>query len=178
MNAFKADICFGSFGDGLYLAIDGEATRHTSQAAERLVSDYLTANRNSANIVLDLGSASYVDSTFAGWMLKLRRQMGALPSASLCLSGCSDRCRQALDNLHVTSLIQRTDVPKPDKTTKMSCSSGDLPERALLELMAAAHEELASLDEQNRQVFGPIAEALRKGLQEERHRPPQPRLRP
>ncbi|MFQ5489974.1 MAG: STAS domain-containing protein [Phycisphaerae bacterium] len=172
MNSSNAGICFGMCGDGLHVAFDGEATRHASHAADRLICDYLTANHGSAKIVLDLGAVSYMDSTFAGWMLKLRRKMSELAGGSLSMSDCSERCQRVLDGMQIASLIQRQDVPRPEKTSRVACRAGDLPERALLELMASAHEELASLDEQSRRVFGPIAEALRKGLQEEDRRSP------
>jgi hypothetical protein len=41
-----------------------------------------------------------------------------------------------------------------------------MTERERAELMAEAHEDLASVNEENARIFGPIAAALRKGLRD------------
>lgn len=172
MDTDKAEIRFGTCADGLYLAIDGAATRRVCAAAGRLVSDYLAANPQAPGILLDLGSAAWVDSTFAGWILQLRQQVGTLSGGSLCLADCSPDCWTSLDNMRLTALLNRRDVARPAKLSAVACPEGQLSDHAMLELITRAHEELAALDEDHRRVFGPIATRLRSELEQQGHRPP------
>ena len=164
MDADAPEIAVGTTRGGLYLGLRGHATQRTCPTANRLVDDYLASGPQPPTVVVDVAGCEWVDSTFAGWMLQIRAKLAALGCGSISLAGCSDACRKSLDKLGMPALIHDRKVRCPDKLTTVACGDGGLSKRGIAELMARAHEELASLDDEHRQVFGPIAEALRKEL--------------
>lgn len=164
MQASAPEIVFGSSEGGLYLGFGGWATHRVCQTADRLVADYLAAHRDQPKVVLDLSDCGWVDSTFAGWLLGLRKRLGPHPDRGLLLSGCSDRCRDSLDKMHLGAMFEYVDVARPEEVGVVACEGSDTPDKETLELMAQAHQQLASLDGENQAVFGPIADMLQRQL--------------
>ena len=166
MQADMPEIVFGSSDGGLYVGFGGRATHRVCQTADRLIADYLAAHRDQPRIVLDLSDCAWVDSTFAGWLLGLRKRLGAHADRGLLLTGCSDRCRDSLDKMHLESMFEYVDVARPEEVGAVACEGTDKPDKETLELMAQAHQQLASLDGDNQAVFGPIADMLQRQLRE------------
>ncbi len=164
MGTGAIEVQFGSSAGGLYLAFGGEATRQVCPTVDRLVTDFLSANREKARIFLDLRDADWIDSTFAGWMLRVRKQLAQGDESGVFITGCGERCQETLHTMRLTALIERSDVPRPDQMSKLVFELGAKPDRAAIELMARAHEELATVNEENHRLFAPIAALLRAEL--------------
>jgi anti-anti-sigma regulatory factor len=163
MGADTPEILVAVGDAGLYVAVGGRATQRTCPTVDRLVEEYLSAGGGGARIRLDVRGCEWIDSTFAGWLVRLSRR--ALRSGGgLTLLGCSDRCRTSLDRMQIAGLLRFSDDPPPDGAQRVPCPTTDKPSRAELELMLAAHEELAGVSDANRRIFEPIAEALRAQL--------------
>jgi anti-anti-sigma regulatory factor len=164
MSDQAPEIGVGSAAGGLYLAVNERATQRVCSTADRLVSDYLAAHKAGPSVTLDLTDCTWVDSTFAGWLVGLRKRLQRTAGGSLQLVGCSERCQASFEKMRIAALFEFAAAQPPEHVRQVPCTGGDRPDREALEMMARAHEELAAIDEENRAVFAPVVELLRRQL--------------
>ncbi len=158
-------INYGCIGEALFLKFTGDGTRSICTTADKLVCDFIDAHQNSPTVFFDLRGCGWVDSTFAGWMVGVQKRLNkAGPGGALRLVGWSDECRESLARMSLCRLFQQKPVEAPLHCRQLECPTDEPPDRAAIELMAAAHRELAELDENNRRVFEPIAIMLEEQL--------------
>jgi len=165
MSSQAPQISVGSIAGGLYIGLNGRATQRVCSTADRLVSDYLAAHKAGPSITLDLTGCDWVDSTLAGWLVGLRKRLQRMAGGKLCLVGCSPRCQASFAKMRIAALFEFTAAQPPEHVRPVPCGGSDRPDRDTLEIMARAHEELAAIDEENRAVFAPVAELLRRQLE-------------
>lgn len=156
----------GTVGGGFYIGLNGRATQRVCPTADRLVADYLAGQPADPCITLDLTDCLWVDSTFAGWLIGVHKRLQRVAGARLLLAGCSDRCRGSFDKMRIAALFEFVAAEPPADVTEVTCSGSDRPDKATLQLMASAHEELASVDETNQRVFTPVATLLRHQIEQ------------
>lgn len=166
MSMSTPQLGIGTLDGGLYLAFQGRATHRTTPTANQIVRDFLTAHPDAPGLVIDLGGCAFVDSTFAGWLITLHKrivQSAKGEGGQIFLANCSPRCRKSLERMHLAELFAYVEL-EPPPAAEVACCGGEQPTRAELELMRAAHAELASLDEENARVFRPIVDMLEQQL--------------
>ncbi|MCA9242836.1 MAG: STAS domain-containing protein [Phycisphaerales bacterium] len=163
MNVQVNSIDVGSRDNGLYIRVNGRATQRTAPTANKIVSDFLAAHATGASITIDLYGADFIDSTFAGWMISARRRT-LKQHGRLVLVGCGERCLTSLAKMQLSTLFEYAPESPAPALRAIQCQTGDRPDKAALELMLAAHQELAAVSEQNAEVFGPIADILKRQL--------------
>lgn len=156
-------IQYAVVGQDLYLACRERATHEVSLAADALVHQYLEAGPTAPRVVLDLSACQWLDSTFAGWLLKLRQRMQAAGGRGV-LSGCPDGCRATLDVMGLSALLVFEDVPEPENLQTLSCA-GLHDDPAAIDFIVHAHEDLAELSAGNKETFLPLAELLRREME-------------
>jgi len=166
MGADTPEIAVGSVAGGLYLGLLGRATQRTCPTVNQLVNDYLGSRPQKPLIVVDLGGCEWVDSTFAGWLVGLKKRVERIAGGQMSLTGCSERCRASLEKMNLASLFRFETIAVPAETRTVSCATTDRPTRETLKLMLAAHEALAAVSEKNAEVFGPIAAMLREQVEQ------------
>ncbi len=164
MSDQAPELGVGSAGGGLYLALNGRATQRVCTTADQVVSHYLAAHQAQPSITLDLTDCAWVDSTFAGWLVGLRERLKRTAGGKLCLVGCSPRCQASFAKMRIAALFEFTAAHPPEHVRPVPCGGSDRPGRDTLEIMVRAHEQLAAIDEENRAVFAPVAELLRRQL--------------
>jgi anti-anti-sigma regulatory factor len=158
-------ISFGALEGGLYLGVNSRATQRVCATAEKLIADFLAAAAENAVVTIDLNDCAWIDSTFGGWLIGVRKRLEPR-RGSLRILNCAERCRASLDRMRLTELFEFADADAPSDVRTVNCPPGDQPDAAALELMVRAHDELAALSEENRQLFAPIAEMLRQQIAE------------
>ena len=167
MDEKAHEISYGCVGEALFVQFTGEGTRDTCKAADRLVTDFLAAHSRSPSIVFDLRACGWVDSTFAGWMVGLNKRLKkADGDGGLRVVGWSDECRDSLARMNLCRLFEHRDADQPEHIRVLDYPGNEPPDRAAIELMAGAHRELAELNDENRRVFGPIADMLEQQLRQ------------
>ena len=165
MSADSPEITVGAVEGGLYIALRGRATQRTCPTADQLVNDYFSSRPPKPTVVLDLGGCDWVDSTFAGWLVRLSKRMGRTAGGQVHISGCSDRCRDSLEKMQLAAMFQFQAVEAPAETRTVTCTTLDRPSKEELRLMLEAHEALAGISPENERVFGPIIAALRNQIE-------------
>jgi len=157
-------ITVGALDGGLYLRMEGRATQRSCPTADRIVYAFLTGQTQPALISIDLNGCDFVDSTFAGWLLGIRKAVTPA-EGRVRLLNCSSRCRKSLETMRLGRLFEFAEGGSPVGVQAVTCTTSDRPTRGELELMLHAHEELAALSPQNARVFAPIAAMLQQELQ-------------
>jgi len=143
----------------LYIAISNAATHQACVAADQLTTRFLKGDPPAPTIILDLDGCGWIDSTFAGWIIRLKRQV-ARQGGRLVLTACPEACRASLDVMGLSSFFEFRTVARPPELTPLVCAAGELDAGAI-EFMARAHESLAELKSANARAFAHIAEQLR-----------------
>ena len=146
-----------------YIAFEGSATHHSSVAAEHLAAEFLAQEPQDPQAVLDLQRCDFVDSTFAGWMLRLRQRLKQT-GGRVIISRCPDACRANLDLMGLTSLFDFESVPMPAKTKEIACPNPDQHDAEWIAVMLHAHEDLADVNSDNKEAFTPVIDTLRDEL--------------
>lgn len=152
----------GTLDGGLYLHVLGAATQRACPTAMRLVDGFLAAHSPPITVTVDLAGCDWVDSTFAGCLVGLRKRLGG--AGAVRLSRCNEACRQSLQRMKLDKLVRFADVAPPADLRRLTCLSGDQPTPEELRLMLHAHQELAKLGDENARVFGPIVSMLQRQL--------------
>ena len=147
----------------LYISVDGHATHQASMAADRVVGGFLETNPPQPAIILDLEGCTWVDSTFAGWMFRLRQRLVAV-AGHLVLSRCPEACRSSFDVMGLTSLFSFQAVTPPPELQRLACPQDEV-DAETIQFMLDAHAGLAEVSPANAEVFGRIADQLRRELE-------------
>jgi anti-anti-sigma regulatory factor len=148
----------------LYIAFHDGAVHKASVTAEKLVEGFLSGAPQTPAVILDLSSAGWLDSTFAGWMIRVSRRVAPL-GGSVVVSRCPEGCRSSLDVMGLTDMFSFVDVEAPPGLTEQVCPEF-AADAGTIALMAEAHELLADVSPENERVFRRIAEALRRELED------------
>lgn len=155
-------IAYATLGAQLYILCDGSATHRVSLAADQLVTEFLTTNPAAPVVLLDLNGCSWVDSTFAGWMIRLRQRV-TRGNGRVVVANCSAACLSSLGVMGLCSLFEFCNVTPPPKLERVACPE-EGADAETLKFMLAAHEHLADVSPENRRVFARIAGELRREL--------------
>ncbi|MCH7870274.1 MAG: hypothetical protein IID33_01105 [Planctomycetes bacterium] len=158
-------ISFGCTKGGLFIRFDSEGTRDTCRVADELVNNFLGTHTDSPTVMFDLRKCGWVDSTFAGWMVGLNKRLKeADGDGALRVVGWSDGCRESLERMSLCRLFEQGPADEPRHFRVLEYPRGEAADRSAIELMAQAHRELAEMDDENRRIFGPIADMLEQQL--------------
>ena len=166
MSSQAPQLYVGSVGGGFYVGLNSRATQRVCPTVDKLISDYLAAHPADPCVTFDLSDCPGVDSTFAGWLIGLRKRLQRVAGARLLLAGCSDRCRGSFEKMRIAALFEFVPAEQPTDVREVTCGGSDRPDRATMQLMAAAHEELAAIDSTNERVFTPVATLLRHQIEQ------------
>ncbi len=156
-------IHYGVRDGQLFIAVDGAATYQVSVTVEHLVQKYLVHRPTQPNIAVDLNGCAFIDSTFAGWMIKLHRRLAQV-QGHFTVSRCPHVCHASLHTMGLTTLFEFDSVPAPTRLQDIDSETPSDDDESLDHLLQA-HEDLAHVSSHNERVFTPIAETLRKELE-------------
>ena len=163
MSADAPEILVGAVNDGLYVSVAGCANRQVCPTADRVINAYLDANAAPPRVTVDLAGADHVDSTFAGWLVGLRRRMPV--AEPLTLANCSAECAESLARMGLSKLFAFAAADAPADSRAVPCTNDAEFSAVDLQLMLDAHVALMELSDENRRVFEPVVATLRRTLQ-------------
>lgn len=141
-----------------FLSIAGNATWIRSHAFYATAVDLL---ERFDNLTIDLGACDYLDSTFLGTIHEI---VMARPDV-VKLQRVSGRIRALFEELSMDGVLSHTSLtadPLPEKMLPLQSANTDTAEHG--KRMLSAHETLASLSPENREVFQHVLDSLRSDL--------------
>lgn len=154
-------------GGRLYFRFEHAATHRVARAVEPLAAEFFAQDHAEPVVALDLGACEYLDSTFAGWMIRLRHRLEPR-NGRVVVAACSSMCRANLDVMGLSALFDFEPLSAPGDLRRVTCEDPDVADPEAIELMLHAHEELAHVNPDNERAFTPIAETLRRELDKRR----------
>jgi anti-anti-sigma factor len=147
--------------DMIYVRAVGHITANSCKELKDKVVDRLTHEPRVKDLIVDLSSCDYMDSTFMGVLIGFNKRIREIAGHPLELLKPTQACRTLLANLGVLRLltILDGDVAVPHEMARIGKSS-----EAELDTLIAAHDNLIELNEANRAKF----ELLRKILADQK----------
>ncbi|TNF90808.1 MAG: hypothetical protein EP301_00540 [Gammaproteobacteria bacterium] len=143
-----------------FLSIAGNATWIRNHAFFTVANDLL---ERYDNLTLDLGACEYLDSTFLGTIHEI---VMARPDV-VKLQRVSGKIRALFEELSMDGVLNHTSLtsdPLPEKMEPLQSATTDTTEHG--KRMLSAHETLASLSPENREVFQQVLDSLRADLEQ------------
>jgi anti-sigma B factor antagonist len=130
-------------GHVLTFQIEGQATMQHSLPVRRLAEQALA--RGAMILRMDLRRCTYMDSTFLGTLLLLKRTVDQKGQGSFALASPSVSCQRLLRQMGLANyyLVLTTEEPGADGWTVLKVESDDCG--TVLDNVVQAHQELANL---------------------------------
>jgi anti-anti-sigma factor len=156
----------------LTFRVSGRATMQQSPAVLRVANESLAAGVSTLRV--DLRDCAYMDSTFLGSLLALKRAAGANGGADFALVAPSAVCRGLLRQMgmdRVLRIIEEPETGPADDGRELEVSSTER-QTAFQETVVRAHQELAALPGSGADQFKSIASKLTKAWEAEKGRTP------
>jgi len=150
-------------GDTVTFQISGWGRMHQSMPVRRFVDQCLAAGTTMFRV--DLRHCTYIDSTFLGTLLLLRRNIQRRPICQFLLVSPSPECCRLFKQMGVEECLPAVaDTEAPAESwTELPCEENV---EAFNRNVVQAHQELANLGGPSGKVFEGVARCLTKDLQE------------
>jgi hypothetical protein len=142
----------------LYLQVVGWASAAISSTVYGLIDEAATNSISVAKI--DLSRCSWIDSTFAGSMLRFVPSPSVNTEIAVTLVRPSSECLNSLTTMCLDRILSISDeeVDVGSALQPVPLRSADGIEQSLH--IATAHRRLADVSDECREIFGRIAEAM------------------
>jgi anti-anti-sigma factor len=156
----------------LTFRVEGRATMVQSTPLRRCAERFVDAG--TTRICIDLRNCSYMDSTFLGTLLTLRKLLAARHLGELLLITPSEACCRILQQMGLIDVLmmQSADI---DLTAQWSELGTETPDAgSFRRTIAQAHEELANLPGPPGEQFKAVARCMAQADQQQTAPPPAP----
>jgi anti-anti-sigma factor len=154
----------------LIFQVDGWTTMNQSLSFRRCAEQGLASGVTT--LWVDLRRCTFMDSTFIGTLLFLKREAHRRPNGEFALVSPSEQCCKLFKQMGlegVFPIITAEDFP-PDAGTELTGGKDDLS--AFKRNVVQAHQELASLEGPAGEPFRAVVRCLAKDLEAEKTRNP------
>jgi anti-anti-sigma factor len=150
---------------GVVFEVRGRGTITQSAPLRRKAGELLTAADNALRV--DLRHCTYMDSTFLGTLLYLKRLAESL-GGRLALSSPSPACRDELRQMGLDQVLPVVEAPEPPAEQMQALDTGESDVELFKRNLVQAHQELAHLPGPSGAPFREVAARLTQEWQTER----------
>ena len=156
-------ISYGETAEATVFAVTG---RMTWLYGQTLFDAAMAAMDGGRDLVIDLGSCEYMDSTLLGTLHELTVRAEDA-GRTVDLQNVPEALRDSFEELSMAIVLKHlnerpVDLPAQLKAIDLRATHGTRQQQRLLK----AHEVLAELSDENREQFGSLVKALRSELAE------------
>jgi anti-sigma B factor antagonist len=162
MAAPQGRIRYQQTAEALIFQIEGWATMVQSLPFRRFVEQSL--GRSTRKLWVDLRQCTYIDSTFLGTLLFIKRASGRLEGAEFRLLSPSPQCACLFQQMGVTDVFQIQIWEEPTVTSWISLTKDSEDQPGLEHNVLQAHEELASLPGKAGEPFRAVVRCLARDM--------------
>jgi anti-anti-sigma factor len=154
----------------LTFRVEGRATMNQSTPMRRCAERAVAAG--TTRICVDLRSCSYMDSTFVGTLLTLRKLLASRCHDELVLITPSEACCRILQQMGLLDVLVMQSI-EVDPTIVWSDLAAEAPDAGTFKrTIAQAHEELANLPGPAGEQFKAVARCMAQADQQQAAPPP------
>jgi anti-anti-sigma regulatory factor len=161
-------VFYKSEGSAIYAKATGHVTALVCPPLKAAIFERLDAEPAVDRVYFDLSDCEYMDSTFLGLIVGTQKRFARLTGTSkrpfITLLDVNDACKGLLRTIGVLGMVELSEasVAFPPDLARIS-SEGRASARFLLD----AHDELASLSEENRKRFSTLTTVLKSAADAE-----------
>jgi hypothetical protein len=152
-------------GETVYIKPHGYAMQDNSLGIPDFLSGVLRTKCDC--VVFDLEECRGMDSTFLGAVACAASAHQRHPEKEVVVINANDECRLELRRTGLSRMVdmheEQCHLPEGIELRRLELVPRSEKER--LEIILHLHEELAGVNEQNKSIYGPFVEMLRKDLQ-------------
>lgn len=146
--------------ENLVIQVVGSGTMRESATVAAFAEHCLAAG--ATRVRVDLSRCVYLDSTFLGTLLSVKRSIGRLSEGSFALLAPTAECRELLQRMKLDQVfpIEDARLAEPSDWTNLPCQApeGDRFETNVI----TAHQELANVEGPCGAAFRALADSLTK----------------
>ncbi len=149
----------------VYIRAQGHITANACPELKARVFNRLDAKPAVEDVIIDLSSCEYMDSTFMGLIVGFNKRFMRFSERPIRLAGLSETCMKLLKTIGIVRLVTIEDeVPAfPEPLERLSAES-----KAGAGLVLRAHEELMELSEENERRFSALRDVLKGAAEAEK----------
>ncbi len=146
--------------ENVLIQVEGSGTMRESPAMAQFTERSLAGGATSVRV--DLSRCVYVDSTFLGTLLSMKRSVGRLAQGSFALVAPATECWQLMQRMKLDRVfpVESAIPAEPAAWTELDCPSPDADDFEAK--VITAHQELANVEGPCGAVFRPVADRLTK----------------
>ena len=148
---------------GCCIRVEGKGTMNESQTAHEVATRTLQTSQ-SINVVFDLTSCSYLDSTFLGCLLDLYKHFGKSESPRFVVAAPVEQRRKLFASCGIDKVIPAIDAPPATRSDWLPLTSETLNPQQLMRHVMECHRTLAQVDTPMKLAFAKIADEIEKDL--------------
>lgn len=144
---------------GVAFAVIGQGCMHDCPTLRQAADEAIAGGVG--EVLIDLSRCSYIDSTFVGTLIYLRKAAGSRPGGRFAVVCPSDECMELFRQMGIARLlcVERCELPPDERWA-------ELPEHFDAEQfrrnVLMAHEELANLPGEAGAPFRELAQRMRE----------------
>lgn len=158
MAATSGSLYVHRLSDGIVFRVEGRATRPLSQPLRRVAEQCLQSGAKT--IRLDLRACTFMDSTFLGTLLLLRRAVQDRAAGNLALIDPSSECVRLLGQMGVADLFPSVKPEPAGQATWVELVASDEDAQACKQHVLQSHRELAALEGAPGEPFRAVMRSL------------------
>lgn len=147
---------------GYCIRIEGRGTMRESPAAAEFAGKSLEAE--SATLVVDLSACDYLDSTFLGCLVEMRKRAGRAAPPRFLLSAPDDRVKKLLGPTKLDLVLSFTAEPPQVVGNFVTLPAADPSSPELMRHVMECHRLLADLGGPQQAAFAAIADNIEREL--------------
>jgi anti-anti-sigma factor len=157
-----AAVFYKDHGDSVYVRAVGHITAKLCPGLKDRIYARINADRSLKAVHVDLSQCEYMDSTFMGLLVGVRKALKAIEGAFLYLHAPDATCRDLLKSVGILALVIVTEeLPEFPTLLVNTAVAEDLKPEFILN----SHENLMELSEENRRRFAGLRAVLKKTIQ-------------
>lgn len=158
LYANRQNVCFFKFV--------GEVRHGQSKGLESLIASLFNEQGSVCqDVVVDLTQAKYLDSTNLGLLAMIARHMLKHHQRKATLISTDADMTTLIQSMCLDQVFIMLDKPLHEVNAFSQLTQHNADEQQHAKMILAAHEELLTLSESNRQTFQPVVDLLKQELQ-------------
>jgi anti-anti-sigma regulatory factor len=149
---------------GYCIRIEGRGTMRESPTAAEFASKALEAEGSS--LVVDLSACEYLDSTFLGCLVEMKKRAGRATTPRFGVSAPDDKVRKLLGPTKLDLVLRPTAEPPQVVGEVVTLPAADPASPDLMRHVMECHRLLAALGGPQQAAFAAIADNIQRELQQ------------
>ena len=148
---------------GFLVRVDGRATLHQSPSLQRFAETCLMSDR--CDLVVDLQSCSYIDSTFAGCLICIYKQYKSKPSEFKIVAS-QERVQALLHNLQLHKYFPLAPLAPKSHGDPVLLTQSDKDAKDFADHVLQCHRELCEIEGPQQEIFRQLVAQIECELRE------------